>query len=68
MRQTTGRWTLSGGWRYPEHGGGLIARVGWALDDPESARTIELPAAEPDTAYVDGTAYQRERGAAGSCG
>jgi hypothetical protein len=63
----TGGWTVKGGWRYPENGGGLIARLGWFLDDANE-RTVVVPDAEPATAYVDGVAHTRVPGAAATCG
>jgi len=65
--ESSGGWTVKGAWRYPEHGGGRIARLGWFLGDPVDERVIDLPDAEPQTAYLDGTAYTRNPGAAGTC-
>jgi hypothetical protein len=66
--ESGGGWTVKGAWRYPEYGGGLIARLGWFIGDPEDERLIDLPAAEPQTAYLDGTPYTRDRSAAATCG
>jgi hypothetical protein len=63
-----GSWRLLGGWRYAEHGGGLVIKVGWNLrEDPAKERTLFLPAAEPGTGYVDGDAYSRIAGARPEC-
>lgn len=68
VHESQGGWTVEGAWRYPEHGGGLIARVGWFIGDGVPERVIDLPDAEPQAAYVDGTAYAINAGAAGTCG
>ena len=63
----TGGWTVKGAWRYPEHGGGLIARLGWFIGDPVDERVLDLPQTEPQAAYLDGRPYASEPGAAASC-
>jgi hypothetical protein len=62
-----GGWTVKGAWRYAEHGGGVIARLGWFIGDPADERVIDLPDAAPQTAYLDGTPYLRNQGATTVC-
>ncbi len=62
-----GGWTVKGSWSYPEYGGGRIARLGWFIGEPADERVIDLPANEPEIAYLDGVAYARAPGAPGSC-
>jgi hypothetical protein len=62
-----GGWTVKGAWRYAEHGGGVIARLGWFIGDPVAERVVDLPDAEPQTAYLDGTPYLRNAEAAAVC-
>jgi hypothetical protein len=62
-----GGWTVKGGWRYVEHGGGLVARVGWFLGPGASERVVDLPDAEPAAGYLDGAAYRRAAGAPADC-
>jgi ABC-type phosphate transport system substrate-binding protein len=64
LGETQGGWFVKGAWRYPEHGGGLIARLGWFLGDGTDERVVDLPDAEPQAAYLDGSAYGRGSGAA----
>lgn len=66
--ESGGGWTIKGAWRYPEHGGGLIARLGWFLGDPVDERIIDLPQAEPQAAYLDGMRYTSDPSAATVCG
>ena len=68
VAESGGGWTVKGGWRYAEHGGGLIARLGWFIGDPVDERVIDLPDAEPQTAYLDGTPYTRDPNASTVCG
>jgi hypothetical protein len=63
----TGGWTVKGAWRYPEHGGGLIARLGRFIGEPVDERVVDLPQAEPGTAYLDGIRYTSDPGAAATC-
>lgn len=63
-----GGWTVKGAWRYAEHGGGLIARLGWFAGDGTDERVIDLPAAEPGTAYLDGAPYANDPNASTACG
>jgi ABC-type phosphate transport system substrate-binding protein len=65
--ESRGGWTVKGAWRYAGYGGGRIARLGWFLADPVDERVIDLPDAEPQTAYLDGTPYARALGASGTC-
>jgi len=67
VKTAEGGWTVRGGWRYAEHGGGLIARVGWFLGPGPSERIVELPDAEPDVGYLDGVAYARRSGDPADC-
>ena len=67
VAESGGGWSVKGAWRYPEHGGGRMARLGWFLGDPVDERVIDLPDAEPQTAYLDGTAYARSPGAPATC-
>lgn len=62
-----GGWTIRGGWRYAEHGGGLIARVGWFLGPGPDERTVDLPDAEPAVGYLDGVAHARGAGDPSDC-
>lgn len=63
----SGGWTVKGAWRYPEYGGGLIARLGWFIGDGVSERVIDLPQSEPATVYLDATAYASSPGAPATC-
>ena len=67
LGEVSGGWTVKGGWSYPEYGGGRIARLGWFIGEPANERIIDLPAAESQTAYLDGVAYARVPGAPGTC-
>lgn len=67
VKTAEGGWTVLGGWRYPEHGGGLIARLGWFLDPGTSERVVDLPDAEPAVGYLDGVAYARRSGDPTDC-
>ncbi len=62
-----GGWTVKGAWRYPENGGGLIARLGWFIGDGVSERIVDLPDAESQTVYIDATAYAKNPDAATTC-
>lgn len=62
-----GGWTVRGGWRYAEHGGGLIARVGWFLGSGPSERIVDLPDAEPAVGYLDGATHARRTGDPSDC-
>jgi hypothetical protein len=62
-----GGWTVKGGWRYPEHGGGLIARIGWFLGPGPAERIVDLPDAEPGAGYLDGTPFARRTGEPSDC-
>ncbi|HWH93898.1 MAG TPA: hypothetical protein VNT03_08550 [Baekduia sp.] len=68
LGEAGGGWTVKGAWRYPEYGGGVIALLGWFMGDPDDAKIIDLPQAEPQTAYFDGTPYTRDPSAATACG
>ena len=66
--QTESRWTVVEGFRYSEHGGGVIARVRFDFSDGASNEVfLDLPNDPPGTAYMDGTPYTRSRDLAGSC-
>jgi hypothetical protein len=62
-----GRWAVIEGWRYSEHGGGLIARVQIQFESGPRDVTVEIDDATPDIAYVDGQQYSRSRALPSSC-
>ena len=68
LNDSAGGWTVKGAWRYPEHGGGLIARLGWFMGDGMAERVIDLPDAEPQTVYLDAEPYTSNPAAATTCG
>jgi hypothetical protein len=61
-----GRWSVLEGWRYSEYGGGMIARIQSQFETTREI-TIELPAATPDIAWIDGQQYTRSRSLPGTC-
>ena len=65
--QTEGRWTVVEGFRYSEHGGGLIARVLFELDGSASEHFLDVPNDPSGIAYLDGSRYSRSRDLPASC-
>ena len=66
--QSESRWTVVEGFRYSEHGGGVIARVRFDFSDGTSNEVfLDVPNDPPGTAYMDGTQYTRSRDLPGSC-
>ena len=63
----SGSWSVIEGWRFPENGGGLIARVQIQFDTGPRDVTVEIDNATPDIAYVDGQQYARSRNLSGTC-
>lgn len=65
--QSEGRWTVVEGYRYSEHGGGLIARVAFDIDGATNTVTLEMSNDAPGAAYMNGTPYSRSRDLPASC-
>ena len=63
----SGSWTVLEGWRYAEHGGGIIARLRLAIGESTSDVTVELPADAPGTGFIDGQPHARDPSLPAGC-